>query len=411
MALTSLSQPSCVADPGSLCARVWNLTKFDWFATHADVVLGKTLSVALIVVITLVLRAMVKRLINRLTRTSHRGRIPALLRPLRERAPEALVASASAIAGPLLSERRAQRAQTIGSVLRSLSSATILGIGFMLVLGELGINLAPILASAGIAGVAIGFGAQNLVKDFLSGMFMMLEDQYGVGDVVDLGEAGGVVESVGLRVTTLRDVNGTVWYVRNGEVQRVGNKSQGYAVAVVDLPLAHTVDTHWAGEIAAEAATAATTSAPLSADVLAPPEVLGVETVTTESVTLRLTVKVRAGRQFVVRRALYAKIKAAFDAAHVAAPFPPNWSPQPPYPTAPAAGHDTNGTHLPAPAQTGPAQAGPAQDANTEDAAAQGAVAGVAIAQADPAVAGAGDPAGGGEPGSGTAPPAGPGTV
>src|SRR3712207_5232276 len=115
----------------------------------------------------------------------------------------------------------------ISSVLRSFSSFVVLGIGVVLVLGELGVNLAPIIASAGVLGVALGFGAQNLVKDFIAGIGIILEDQYGVGDVVDLGEAIGTVEAVGLRITRLRDAHGVVWYVRNGEVLRVGNKSQG----------------------------------------------------------------------------------------------------------------------------------------------------------------------------------------
>ena len=119
-----------------------------------------------------------------------------------------------------------------------------------MVLAEFGVALGPILASAGIVGVALGFGAQNLVRDFLSGMFMLLEDQYGVGDIVDLGAANGTVEAVGLRITTVRDGNGTVWYVRNGEILRVGNKSQGYAVAVADLPLAHDADIGRAAEVA-----------------------------------------------------------------------------------------------------------------------------------------------------------------
>ena len=104
-----------------------------------------------------------------------------------------------------------------------------------MMLSELGVNIAPIIASAGIIGVALGFGAQTLVKDFLSGIFMIFEDQYGVGDVVDVGEASGTVEAVSLRVTRLRDVNGTVWYVRNGEILRVGNMSQNWARTVLDV--------------------------------------------------------------------------------------------------------------------------------------------------------------------------------
>ena len=107
----------------------------------------------------------------------------------------------------------------------------------MLVLGELGVELAPLIASAGIAGMALGFGAQNLVKDFIAGLFMLLEDQYGVGDIVDVGEASGTVEAVGLRITTIRDARGVLWYIRNGEIVRVGNKSQGWALVVVDVPV------------------------------------------------------------------------------------------------------------------------------------------------------------------------------
>src|SRR4029077_3961131 len=135
------------------------------------------------------------------------------------------------------SERRRQRAEALGSVLRSFVSVTIFSIAIMLILGELGVNLAPLIASAGIAGVALGFGAQNLVKDFITGLFMLLEDQYGVGDVVDVGEASGTVEAVGLRITTIRDARGVLWYIRNGEIVRVGNRSQGWALVVVDVPV------------------------------------------------------------------------------------------------------------------------------------------------------------------------------
>src|SRR5690606_39304763 len=152
----------------------------------------------------------------------------------------------------------------IGSILKSLSSFLIYGLALVYVLQVLGVEVGPVLASAGVVGVAVAFGAQNLVRDFLSGMFMLVEDQYGVGDVVDLGEATGTVESVGLRVTTIRDLNGTVWYVRNGEILRVGNFSQGYAVAVVDLPIAHTSDVRQAIDVATRVASEVTTKPPLS---------------------------------------------------------------------------------------------------------------------------------------------------
>jgi small conductance mechanosensitive channel len=224
---------------------------------------------------------------------------------------------------PATSERRLQRARTIGSLLRSVVSVTVWGTAFVLVLTELGLNPAPLIASAGVVGLAIGFGAQNLVRDFLSGMFMMLEDQYGVGDVIDVGEASGTVEAVGLRVTTLRDINGTVWYVRNGEVLRVGNSSQGHAVAVVDLPVGHNADTGEVIELLARRAVAAVAEEPLVSDVLAPPEVLGVEQVTAEGLMLRTTVQVRAGRQWAVQRQLRAQLKEALDEAGVEPPYGP----------------------------------------------------------------------------------------
>ena len=123
----------------------------------------------------------------------------------------------------------------MGDLLKSIITGVLVAIIGTMMLSELGVNIAPIIASAGIIGIALGFGAQSLVKDFLSGIFMIFEDQYGVGDVVDVGEASGTVEAVSLRVTRLRDINGTVWYVPNGEILRVGNMSQNWSRAVVDV--------------------------------------------------------------------------------------------------------------------------------------------------------------------------------
>jgi moderate conductance mechanosensitive channel len=303
--------PECVKETGTWCSNLYRMTGNDWLAASADWLVAKPLRILLILLIAFLVRFLARRLIDRLTRPS-RGKLPAVLRPLRERAPQAL--------GQLLSERREQRAKTIGSVFKSIVSFLVFGIAFVMVLAEFGVNLGPILASAGIVGVAIGFGAQNLVKDFLSGVFMMLEDQYGVGDVVDTGEAIGTVEAVGLRITTLRDVNGTVWYVRNGEILRVGNSSQGFAVAVVDVPLGYGADVGRATEILGQVSTDVTDTEPTSADVLEPPEVLGVERVSAEGITMRVTVKVRPGRQWAVQRALRARVMAEFEAAGIRPP-------------------------------------------------------------------------------------------
>ncbi len=309
-----LAQPDCSRDAGSWCSRIYRLTHDDLLSRYADAVVGTGLRILLILVLAVLIRLMVHRTINRLTRMTAEGPPPGLLRPLRERAPESWQGTGM---------RRSQRVRTIGSVLRSGTTFVVYGVACTLVLGELGINLGPIIASAGILGIALGFGAQNLVKDFLSGMFMMVESQYGVGDVIDLGEATGTVEGVGLRVTTLRDVKGTVWYVRNGEVPRVGNSSQGYSVAVVDLPVGHDADIPASTELAGRTAIELTADgSTLAADVLEPPEVLGVESISSEGVTLRITAKVRAGRQWAVQRALLTGIKAAFGEAGIPPPSP-----------------------------------------------------------------------------------------
>jgi small-conductance mechanosensitive channel len=206
-------------------------------------------------------------------------------------------------------------------VLRSASSFVVGAVAVAMILSEFGVALGPILASAGIVGLAIGFGAQNLVRDFLSGMFMLLEDQYGVGDIVDLGSANGTVEAVGLRITTVRDGNGTVWYVRNGEILRVGNKSQGYAVAVADLLLAHNADIGRAAEIAAQAAAEAVADPDVAEYVIEPPEVVGIEKVGPEGVTFRVTARTAPGQQFGVQRALITALTEAFDRAGLPRPL------------------------------------------------------------------------------------------
>jgi small conductance mechanosensitive channel len=136
-----------------------------------------------------------------------------------------------------LGDRRSQRATALASVLSNAASVTIFTVAGVIIIGDLGLNLAPVLASAGVLGIAIGFGAQNLVQDFLAGIFMLLEDQYGVGDVVDIDTVTGTVEAVSLRLTRLRDVNGVVWHIRNGTIKRAGNQTHGWARAVIDFPV------------------------------------------------------------------------------------------------------------------------------------------------------------------------------
>ena len=215
------------------------------------------------------MRAVVRRLISRLAASAAQGSVPGIL----SRGNSTLLESA---ASPLLSERR-QRAETMASLLKSITTGVIISIAFIMILAELGVNIAPILASAGIVGVALGFGTQSLVKDFVSGFFMVLEDQYGVGDVIDMGEATGVVESVGLRVTGSRALDGAVWYVRNGEVVRVGNNGQGWARVVIDVPVAYDEDIDRVRDLLLTGHRRRSRGA-VRDMVLEPPEVWGVET-------------------------------------------------------------------------------------------------------------------------------------
>ncbi|HEV8114771.1 MAG TPA: mechanosensitive ion channel family protein, partial [Acidimicrobiales bacterium] len=217
--------------------------------------------------------------------------------------------------------RAAGRAATLGDVLRSLATAGIYGIALLTILGEVGINLGPLVASAGIVGVALGFGAQSLVKDFLSGVFMLVEDQYGVGDVVDLGPASGTVEAVGLRTTRIRDVQGVVWHVPNGQVNRVGNKSQDWSRAVLDIEVGYGTDLRVAQEAIEQAAAEVCGREPWTTAVLAPPEVWGVEALGKEAVALRLVVKTRPAAQFALLRELRLRTYEALDREGIKAPL------------------------------------------------------------------------------------------
>jgi small conductance mechanosensitive channel len=314
----SSAVPSCVTtDSTSLCARVYEAFGLDWLAANADALIEKPARILLVVVLAAVVRLMLHRAIRRLTDRTATGAMPTVLRPWRNRARQADRDGIEQIVA-----RRSQRAEAIGSVLRSFASIVVLGIAVVLVLGELGINLAPIIASAGVIGVALGFGAQNLVKDFIAGIGIILEDQYGVGDVVDLGEATGTVEAVGLRITRLRDVNGVVWYVRNGEVLRVGNRSQGYAQVVIDMPVAHDTDLDLCRRLMQEVADGMAADEEWSPTLLAEPESLGVETITAEGVTMRVQVRTTNADQWRVGRELRMRLKERLAAEGIRTPLP-----------------------------------------------------------------------------------------
>jgi small conductance mechanosensitive channel len=296
-----------------LCSTVFDLSDnrraseiADWFA--------KPLHVVLILLVAWAVTRIVRRAINRLT-------APPRGKELSRRSPFAFIDTG----GP--SARRVQRAKTMADVLGRLANALIWSVAVLVALGELGINLAPLIAGAGILGIAIGFGAQSLVRDFLSGFFMLIEDQYGVGDVIDVGGivggssgVSGTVEGVSLRTTRIRDVEGVVWHVPNGEIKRVGNKSQQWSRALLDVEVAYENDLSAAMRVIQQAAEAMWQDDEWRDAILEKPEVWGVEELGAQSVKIRLVVQTRPLEQWRVARELRARVKAAFDEAGIETP-------------------------------------------------------------------------------------------
>ena len=291
-----------------VCNRVLDLTGSESAAWFVDVIIGKPLSITLVIVLGLVVRWILFRLVDRLVSRAEAGVLPGRVGRLSLGGAKAPSAAELAV-----STRRVQRAKTMGSLLKSIITGILLAVVLTMVLAEIGVNVGPIIASAGIIGLAVGFGAQSLVSDFLSGIFMIFEDQYGVGDVVDLGEASGTVEAVSLRVTRLRDVDGTVWYVRNGEILRVGNMSQNWARTVLDVTVGYGEDLARVRRVLEDVAHDLWDDEEFKGIVIEEPEVWGVEALAVDGVTVRVTLKTAPLEQWAVARELRQRIKARFD--------------------------------------------------------------------------------------------------
>ncbi|MFG2022603.1 mechanosensitive ion channel family protein [Streptomyces sp. NPDC048825] len=304
LSVLSIAEPSDEPSAPSLQDAQESATEAaSWVEQNWSTWLSIGLRVLLIVVIAGVLRVMIRRAITKLIDRMNRT---------------AQAVDGTALGGLLVNvERRRQRSQAIGSVLRSVASFLIMGTAGLMILGTFEINLAPLLASAGVAGVAIGFGARNLVTDFLSGVFMILEDQYGVGDTVDAGVASGEVIEVGLRVTKLRGDNGEIWYVRNGEVKRIGNLSQGWATAGVDVTVRPDEDLDKVRRTLLAVGEEMSKDEPWNERLWGPVEVLGLDSVLLDSMVVRVSAKTMPGKALSVERELRWRIKKAFDAAGI----------------------------------------------------------------------------------------------
>jgi small conductance mechanosensitive channel len=290
------------------------MTSTDW-SSLGQLFLEKAVALAMLVIIGLVAQFVLHRLIDRLVRRAEEGVLPDRL--------SQVTFGRGAAPPPPGSTRRVQRAKTMGSLLKSITSGVIAAIVVTMALSELGLDIGPVLASAGIIGVALGFGSQTLVKDFLSGIFMIFEDQYGVGDVVNMGEGlSGTVEAVSLRVTRIRDSNGTVWYLRNGELLRVGNMSQNWARTVLDVQVSSREDLARVRRVLSEVTDDLWHDEEFDGVVIEEPEIPGVEAITPDAITLRVSLKTAPMEQWRVARVLRERVKARFDHEGIQAPYP-----------------------------------------------------------------------------------------
>jgi len=310
-----------------LCNAALEWTDNEQLAEIADVLIGKPLMIAALVALGLIARFLLHRLVDRLVSKAEVGVLPDRVSRMKAgntkaaRAAKAAEAP-SAARDTVVATRRVQRAQTMGSLLKSIITGVVVMVVVTMCLAEVNVNVAPIIASAGIIGIALGFGAQSLVSDFLSGVFMIFEDQYGVGDEIDLGEAVGTVEAVSLRVTRLRDVNGTVWYVRNGEITRVGNMSQNWARTVLDIAVAYHEDLTKVRRVLEDVAHDPWDDEDFQGRIIEEPSVWGVQDLGIDGVTIRVALKTAPLEQWAVAREMRQRIKARFDFEGIEIPFP-----------------------------------------------------------------------------------------
>jgi moderate conductance mechanosensitive channel len=296
---------ACGDEPGWLCETTVDLTNSQWIARLVDGVVKPVLLVVIVIVVAAFVNRWLRRLVTSfIDQVTRKDRLAA-------------GALGKLGVGVAADDRERIRARTLSGVCRTAISAFIWTVAVLIVLGIFSINLGPLLAGAGIAGIAVGLGAQQLVKDCIAGFFILLEDQCGVGDVIDIGPAIGTVESITLRATTVRDDAGTLWTVPNGTVLRIGNKSRGWSQGTVDVTVASpaqlddavAVIERVAGEVSA-----IPEIAPLLVEPIAVP---GVESLDKDGAVVRVTVRTTAGNGAPVMRELRAAVTRELAAAGI----------------------------------------------------------------------------------------------
>jgi moderate conductance mechanosensitive channel len=224
--------------------------------------------------------------------------------------------------GTLPTESQVKRATTLTHVIRDVARVAILAVGGMMMLSEVGVDLKPILAAAGLGGLAVGFGAQSLVKDVITGFFILLEDSIGVGDVVEIAGVGGVVEEVKLRTVTLRDLSGNVHVVPNGVIDKVKNMTKVYAFYLFEVGIAYREDVDEVMAVLRDIGEELRQDSQFSEDILEPLEMLGVDQFAESAVIIKCRIKTRPIKQWRVGREMNRRIKKTFDAKGIEIPFP-----------------------------------------------------------------------------------------
>ena len=288
---------ACGLEPSFVCEWIWDVSDNERLAEISAWAVEKPLKIVFILVGAYVANRILKKAISTVVDRLVQER--SLIDD--DEKSDALVARVGRRAKARLqknrerAERSRQRAKTLGGLLSTLATLTTYSLGVLLALGEIGFDLGPLIAGAGIVGFAVGFGAQSAVSDFIAGIFILVEDQYAEGDFVDLGEASGTVERVSLRTTVLRDVHGAVWVVPNGEIRRVCNSSQIWARSVLDVDVAYDTDIDLAASVIKEVADELWKENLESATIIEEPEIWGVQNFGADSISIRLAVKTEAG--------------------------------------------------------------------------------------------------------------------
>ncbi len=314
-------ETACGLNPNLVCEWVFDRTGSEVWAGLADWFVDRPLRILFILALAWLVVRVLRRVVGRFASAiAERSAQP----PSEEELPANPIIRRVAILTQFerQRERAEKRAITLGAMLESLVSIVVWTIAAFLVLGEIGVSLGPLIASAGVVGIALGFGAQAIVRDFLAGIFVIIEDQYGVGDVIDTGEATGTVEEVGFRTTRIRDISGVLWTVPNGVIQRVGNHSQVWSKSIFDMEVAYDTDVDHAMDVMKRELDAAWHESTETATIIEEPEVQGVQAFGPNAVVIRAAVKTDPSEQWAVARSIRARLKKAFDDEGIEIPFP-----------------------------------------------------------------------------------------